>query len=125
MLSHLVHTYTFIRSHVTWAQARSACEANGLQLGTISTASEEQAAHDVIGDFNSRRGQIGELGDKPGGLKTVKCFVPLAEMFNYVSKLRGMTKGRANYSMKLARYEPVPMNIQKELQESRGAKSSA
>ena len=39
----------------------------------------------------------------------------LAEMFNYVSKLRGMTKGRANYSMKLARHEPVPMNIQKEL----------
>jgi elongation factor G len=36
-----------------------------------------------------------------------------------------MTKGRANYSMKLARYEPVPMNIQKELQESRGAKASA
>ena len=85
----------------------------------------EESMGDVIGDLNSRRGQIGELGDKPGGLKTVKCFVPLAEMFNYVSKLRGMTKGRANYSMKLARYEPVPMNIQKELQESRGAKSSA
>ena len=85
----------------------------------------EESMGDVIGDLNSRRGQIGELGDKPGGLKTVKCFVPLAEMFNYVSKLRGMTKGRANYSMKLARYEPVPMNIQKELAESRGAKSSA
>ena len=74
---------------------------------------------DVIGDLNSRRGQIGELGDKPGGLKTVLCYVPLAEMFNYVSKLRGMTKGRANYSMKLARYEPVPMNIQQELQRPR------
>jgi len=85
----------------------------------------EDSMGDVIGDLNSRRGQIGELGDKPGGLKTVKCFVPLAEMFNYVSKLRGMTKGRANYSMKLARYEPVPMNIQKELQESRGSKASA
>ena len=65
------------------------------------------------------RGQVGELGEKPGGLKTVKAFVPLAEMFNYVSKLRGMTKGRANYSMKLARYEPVPMNIQKELRRPR------
>ena len=80
---------------------------------------------DIIGDLNSRRGQVGELGDKPGGLKTVKAFVPLAEMFNYVSKLRGMSKGRANYSMKLARYEPVPMNIQKELSESRGSKASA
>ena len=46
-------------------------------------------------------------------------------MFNYVSKLRGMTKGRANYSMKLARYEPVPMNIQKELQEAKGSKAEA
>ena len=80
---------------------------------------------DVIGDLNSRRGQIGELGDKPGGLKTVKCFVPLAEMFNYVSKLRGMTKGRANYSMKLARYEPVPMNIQKEMSEKKASKAAA
>jgi elongation factor G len=46
-------------------------------------------------------------------------------MFNYVSKLRGMTKGRANYSMVLARYEPVPMNIQKEMQEKNGSKATA
>lgn len=86
----------------------------------------EESMGDVIGDLNSRRGQIGELGDKPGGLKTVLCFVPLAEMFNYVSKLRGMTKGRANYSMKLARYEPVPMNIQQELQKAKAdAKAAA
>ena len=58
-------------------------------------------------------------------MKTVKCFVPLAEMFNYVSKLRGMTKGRANYSMKLARYEPVPMNIQTEMAAAKGNKQSA
>jgi len=52
----------------------------------------EDSMGDVIGDLNARRGQIGELGDKPGGLKTVKAYVPLAEMFSYVSKLRGMTK---------------------------------
>lgn len=46
-------------------------------------------------------------------------------MFNYVSKLRGMTKGRANYSMKLARYEPVPMNIQKEMSEKKASKAAA
>ena len=90
----------------------------------VDVITPEESMGDVIGDLNSRRGQVGELGDKPGGLKTVKAFVPLAEMFNYVSKLRGMTKGRANYSMKLARYEPVPMNIQKELQESKGAKKA-
>ena len=91
----------------------------------VDVITPEESMGDVIGDLNSRRGQVGELGDKPGGLKTVKAFVPLAEMFNYVSKLRGMTKGRANYSMTLARYEPVPMNIQKELSEARSAKASA
>ena len=89
----------------------------------VDVITPEESMGDVIGDLNSRRGQVGELGEKPGGLKTVKAFVPLAEMFNYVSKLRGMTKGRANYSMKLARYEPVPMNIQKELQEAKGSKA--
>ena len=91
----------------------------------VDVVTPEESMGDVIGDLNSRRGQVGELGDKPGGLKTVKAFVPLAEMFNYVSKLRGMTKGRANYSMVLARYEPVPMNIQKEMQEKNGSKATA
>ena len=91
----------------------------------VDVVTPEESMGDVIGDLNSRRGQVGELGDKPGGLKTVKAFVPLAEMFNYVSKLRGMTKGRANYSMKLARYEPVPMNIQKEMSEKKASKAAA
>ncbi|KAJ7952462.1 Elongation factor G, chloroplastic [Quillaja saponaria] len=51
------------------------------------------------GDLNSRRGQINSFGDKPGGLKVVDALVPLAEMFQYVSTLRGMTKGRASYVM--------------------------
>ena len=81
----------------------------------VDVITPEDSMGDVIGDLTSRRGAVNELGDKPGGMKTVKAFVPLAEMFNYVSKLRGMTKGRANYSMKLARYEPVPMSVQEEL----------
>jgi len=76
---------------------------------------------DVIGDLNSRRGMVDELGDKPGGMKTIKAGVPLSEMFNYVSKLRGMTKGRGNYSMKLANYQAVPPNIQEEISKSRKA----
>lgn len=52
---------------------------------------------DVIGDLNSRRGMVNKFEDKPGGMKLVQAYVPLAEMFNYVSTLRGMTKGRANY----------------------------
>lgn len=48
-------------------------------------------------------------------MKTVKAFVPLANMFQYVSTLRGMTKGRAQYSMELDHYELVPPNVEKEL----------
>jgi elongation factor G len=89
----------------------------------VDVITPEESMGDVIGDLNSRRGAVSELGDKPGGMKTVKAFVPLAEMFNYVSKLRGMTKGRANYSMKLARYEQVPQAIMTTLAEERKAKA--
>merc|ERR1712118_395249 len=81
----------------------------------VEVVTPEESMGDVIGDLNSRRGAVGQLSDKPGGLKVVEADVPLAEMFNYVSKLRGMTKGRANYSMKLDKYMEVPMNIQMEL----------
>jgi elongation factor G len=86
----------------------------------VDVITPEESMGDVIGDLNSRRGQIAELGENPGGLKAVKAFVPLAEMFNYVSKLRGMTKGRANYSMKLARYEAVPQTVQNAIAQERG-----
>ena len=58
---------------------------------------------------------INKFEDKPGAMKLVQAFVPLAEMFSYVSTLRGMTKGRAQYSMFLERYEVVPPNIQLEI----------
>jgi elongation factor G len=72
---------------------------------------------DVIGDLNSRRGMIGTLGDRPGGLKTVAADVPLSEMFQFVSKLRSMTKGRGNYSMKLGKYDVVPQHIVEQVSE--------
>jgi elongation factor G len=91
----------------------------------VDVVTPEESMGDVIGDLNSRRGQVGELGDKPGGLKTVKAFVPLAEMFNYVSKLRGMTKGRASYTMVLDQYSPVPPNLQQELVKERAAANAS
>ncbi|GAX86139.1 hypothetical protein CEUSTIGMA_g13552.t1 [Chlamydomonas eustigma] len=81
----------------------------------VEVITPEDHMGDVIGDLNSRRGVIDKLDDKPGGMKQVAAFVPLAEMFQYVSQLRGMTKGRAQYSMKLERYEVVPPNIQTEI----------
>ena len=60
---------------------------------------------------------------RPGAASgtVVEAFVPLAEMFQYVSVLRGMTKGRANYSMHLERYEVVPPQIQTALIKEKGA----
>ncbi|OMP02195.1 hypothetical protein CCACVL1_02879 [Corchorus capsularis] len=81
----------------------------------VEVVTPEEHLGDVIGDLNSRRGQINSFGDKPGGLKVVDALVPLAEMFQYVSTLRGMTKGRASYSMQLAKFDVVPQHIQNEL----------
>lgn len=80
---------------------------------------------DVIGDLNSRRGMIGTLGDKPGGLKVVQADVPLSEMFQFVSRLRGMTKGRGNYSMKLSKYDVVPQHIVEKVSSESGTAVAA
>lgn len=81
----------------------------------VEVITPEDHMGDVIGDLNSRRGQVESFGDKPGGMKVVTAFVPLSEMFNYVSNLRGMTKGRAQYTMILDRFEVVPQNIQNQI----------
>ncbi|GFP81794.1 elongation factor g-1 chloroplastic [Phtheirospermum japonicum] len=81
----------------------------------VEVVTPEEHLGDVIGDLNSRRGQINNFGDKPGGLKVVDAEVPLAEMFQYVSTLRGMTKGRASYTMQLAKFDVVPQHIQNQL----------
>ena len=69
---------------------------------------------DVIGDLNSRRGQV-EGMDSRGTTQVVRAFVPLAEMFGYATDLRSMTQGRASYSMELSHYAEVPSNLAQEL----------
>ena len=83
-------------------------------LMQVDVTCPEEYMGDILGDINGRRGLVGELGDR-GNVKTVSAKVPLANMFQYVSDLRSMSKGRANYSMKLASYDFVPPNIEKEL----------
>ena len=63
----------------------------------VEVNTPEEHMGDVIGDLNSRRGMIGEFIDKPANMKLVKASVPLSEMFQYVSTLRGMTKGTTAY----------------------------
>jgi len=83
-------------------------------LMQVDVSTPEEYMGDVLGDINSRRGMVGELGER-GNVKTISAQVPLANMFQYVSTLRSMSKGRANYSMKLANYDFVPPNIEEEL----------
>jgi len=83
-------------------------------LMQVDVTTPEEYMGDVLGDINSRRGQVGDLGER-GNTKTISALVPLANMFQYVSTLRSMSKGRANYSMKLANYDFVPPNIEAEL----------
>jgi elongation factor G len=80
----------------------------------VDVTTPEEYMGDILGDINSRRGLVGELGER-GNVKTIRAQVPLANMFQYVSTLRSMSKGRANYSMKLADYDFVPPNIEDEL----------
>ena len=80
----------------------------------VEVVTPEEHMGDVIGDLNSRRGVVHEFAES-GNMKVVKASVPLSEMFQYVSTLRGMTKGRAQYTMQLEKYDVVPPNIQENI----------
>merc|ERR1712176_1513337 len=80
-------------------------------LMKVDVTTPEEYMGDILGDINSRRGLVGGLGER-GNVKTVSAQVPLANMFQYVSTLRSISKGRANYSMKLANYDFVPPNVE-------------
>ena len=76
----------------------------------VDVTTPEEHMGDIIGDVNSRRGMVIELAER-GNMKVVRAKVPLANMFQYVSSLRSMSKGRASYSMELEDYEQVPPNV--------------
>jgi elongation factor G len=80
----------------------------------VEVTMPEEFMGDVIGDLNSRRGQI-EGMDPRGSTQVVRAAVPLAQMFGYATDLRSMTQGRASYSMELSHYAEVPSNLAAEL----------
>jgi elongation factor G len=86
----------------------------------VEVTTPEDHMGDVIGDLNSRRGMVAEFLDKPANTKLIRASVPLSEMFQYVSSLRGMTKGRAQYTMQLEKYDVVPSHIQEKVVASTG-----
>ncbi|HEY5686308.1 MAG TPA: elongation factor G [Acidimicrobiia bacterium] len=84
----------------------------------VEVTTPEESMGDVIGDLNSRRGQIESMTDRAGA-KVVKALVPLSEMFGYVGDLRSKTQGRASYSMQFHSYQDVPENLAMEIVSSR------
>ena len=80
----------------------------------VEVTTPEDYMGDVIGDLNSRRGQIQAMEERSGA-RVVKAHVPLSEMFGYVGDLRSKTQGRANYSMVFDSYAEVPANVSKEI----------
>ncbi|ARI52796.1 MULTISPECIES: elongation factor G [Streptomyces] len=80
----------------------------------VEVTTPEDYMGDVIGDLNSRRGQIQAMEERSGA-RVVKGLVPLSEMFGYVGDLRSKTSGRASYSMQFDSYAEVPRNVAEEI----------
>ncbi len=87
----------------------------------VEVTTPEEFMGDVMGDLNSRRGQIEEMGDR-GVVKFVKAKVPLASMFGYATDVRSMSTGRANYSMEFSHYAKVPEAVVEKIKAERGVK---
>ena len=99
------------------ALKKAAASANPVILEPImavEVTTPEDYMGDVIGDLNSRRGQIQAMEERAGA-RVVKAHVPLSEMFGYVGDLRSKTQGRANYSMVFDSYAEVPAQVSKEI----------
>jgi elongation factor G len=106
---------------------RDACRKAGAVLlepiMAIEVTTPEQYMGDVIGDLNSRRAKIAEMGDR-SNIKFVKGTVPLASMFGYATSVRSISQGRAAFAMEPSHYEQVPSNVQTAIVEKRGVKKT-
>jgi elongation factor G len=81
----------------------------------VEVVTPEDYTGGVIGDLNSRRGQI-QGQDMRGNANVITAMVPLANMFGYVNNLRSMSQGRATFTMQFDHYEQVPQNVALEVQ---------
>jgi len=84
----------------------------------VEVVMPEEHMGDVVGNLNSKRGQIQEMTDR-GTAKVVRAMVPLAEMFGYATDLRSMSQGRATYTMEFDHYAEVPKNVEKDIVEGK------
>ena len=102
---------------------KEACQKAGAVLlepiMKVEVTTPEDYMGNIMGDLNSKRGQIEEMSDRVN-VKLVKAKVPLAEMFGYSTSLRSMSQGRANYVMEFSHYAEVPKSILENLKEKSG-----
>ena len=87
----------------------------------VEVTTPEEYMGDVIGDLNSRRGQVSGMTDR-NNAKIINAQVPLAQMFGYATDLRSKTQGRASYSMEFEKYVQVPNNIAQQIVAERQGK---
>ena len=80
----------------------------------VEVVTPEEYMGDIIGDLNSRRGQVAGM-DQRGNARVIDATVPLSSMFGYVNTLRSMSQGRAQYTMQFAHYADVPSNVAEEI----------
>jgi elongation factor G len=90
----------------------------------VETVTPGDYLGDVIGDMNRRRGAIQDQLERGTNIAVV-AMVPLSEMFGYIGQLRGMTSGRASYTMEFSHYDPVPRNVADEVIAAAGKPAAA
>ena len=96
---------------------REVCQSNTKTLEPmmkVEVVTPEEFMGDVIGDLNSRRGQVGSTEPR-GNATAINAVVPLANMFGYINNLRSSTQGRAQYTMQFSQYDKVLQNVQDEV----------
>ena len=104
-----------IASRAAFRQAQEEAGAKLLEpVMAVEIVTPDDYMGDIIGDLNSRRGQVSSM-DQRGNARVVNAMVPLAAMFGYVNTLRSLSQGRAQYTMQFDHYDQVPQNVVEEV----------
>ena len=110
----LIMMLTLMSYHLRWQvlwRSKGFLQANPALLEPImkvEVETPEDYMGDIMGDLNRRRGMVQGMDDLPGGTKSIRAEVPLAEMFGYATQMRSMSQGRATYSMEFLKYQETP-----------------
>ncbi len=115
---HEVNSSAIAFEIATRAAMKEGCEKGGIKIlepiMDVEVVTPGDFVGGIIGDINGRRGQIRDQQMR-GNATVIRAYVPLANMFGYVSQLRSMSTGRASYTMQFAHYADVPRNVADEV----------